>query len=410
MCVRMHVCVCESMCVGMCIGVCECLRAHMACAHVTACMARPSGPGSGPWGGEARHPQAPPGASPPSPASALTLAGGEQQLGLGPHHVQHDGRALAEQQALDPKLVAGAAEQALRLKGPPSTCLGPAGSSQLGAAGVSRPGLVQHAHSRARPQMGSGRTGPAQQGCFGQAPRCQGQGQSPSVGHSPPRAEGSPRRAQAGLREAMEPCPPPTPTTSLAWRKAWTPQGSSEGPEAEGCTSGVCPHPSRNPFSLLQVRAQLPLSTPAHPQGCRLTRGCPAGGGRTGRRWRAWPGPPRRSAGSRSAGGVHVWSLQPLTGAALRGGAQTHVSPLLTHLVLLREELEQLLEDLHVELGAVPRPDHGGDLLVGAGGARVWRWPRTARATALGLLGPCPPGTALGPQRHAGHSRLSPST
>lgn len=252
-----------------------------------------------------------PGARPPSPASALTLAGGEQQLGLGPHHVQHDGRALAEQHALDPKLVAGVAEQALKLKGP-------AGSSQLGAAGVSWPGLVQHAHSRARPQMGSGRTGRAQQGRFGQAPRCRGQGQSLSVGHSPPRAEGSPRRAQAGLWKATEPCPPPTPTTSLAWRKAWTPQGSSEGPDAEGCTSGVCPHPSQNPFSLLRVGTQLPLSTPAHPQGCRLTRGCPAEGGRTGQRWQVWPGPPRRSAGSQSAGGTHMCSLQP---AHRRGSA-----------------------------------------------------------------------------------------
>lgn len=198
---------------------------------------------------------------------------------------------------------------------------GPAGSSQLGAAGVSWPGLVQHAHSRARPQMGSGRTGRAQQGRFGQAPRCRGQEQSLSVGHSPPRAEGSPRRAQAGLWKATEPCPPPTPTTSLAWRKAWTPQGSSEGPEAEGCTSGVCPHPSQNPFSLLWVGTQLPLSTPAHPQGCRLTRGCPAEGGRTGRHWQVWPGPPRRSAGSQSAGGTHMCSLQPAhrRGSAWRG-------------------------------------------------------------------------------------------
>ena len=63
----------------------------------------------------------------------------------------------------------------------------------------------------------------------------------------------------------------------------------------------------------------------------------------------------------------------------------------------IRKKLEELLEDLHVELGAVPSPDHGGDLLVGAGGARGWGWPRTARATALSLLGPCLPGMALGP-------------
>lgn len=44
----------------------------------------------------------------------LTVAGGERQLGLGPHHVQHDGRALTQLHALDPELVAAAAEQAVR--------------------------------------------------------------------------------------------------------------------------------------------------------------------------------------------------------------------------------------------------------------------------------------------------------
>ena len=147
--------------------------------------------------------------------------------------------------------------------------------------------------------MGSGRTGRAQQEHFGQAPRCRGQGQSPSVGQSPPRAEGSHRRAWAGLQEATELCPPPTPTTSLAWRKGWTPQGPLEGPEAGGCIRDVGPHPSWNPREgsaqpcrLLRAQAQLPPSTPAHPGGYQLTRGCSAGGGRTGRRWRAWPDPP----------------------------------------------------------------------------------------------------------------------
>lgn len=38
-----------------------------------------------------------------------------------------------------------------------------------------------------------------------------------------------------------------------------------------------------------------------------------------------------------------------------------------THLVLLRKELEELFEDLHVKPGGIPSPDHSGDLLVGAG-------------------------------------------
>lgn len=55
---------------------------------------------------------APPGTPPPQGfAASLTLAGGEHQLGLGLHHVQHDGRALTQQHALDPQLVAGTAQQ-----------------------------------------------------------------------------------------------------------------------------------------------------------------------------------------------------------------------------------------------------------------------------------------------------------
>lgn len=119
----------------ICVRACVCARPHGMCTRDCACVAQPSGPGGGLWGGEARHPQAPSRASPPSPAAALTLTGGEQQLGLRPHHVQHDGRALTQQHALDPKLVAGAAEQEFRLQWPPSTCLGPAGSSARSCQG-----------------------------------------------------------------------------------------------------------------------------------------------------------------------------------------------------------------------------------------------------------------------------------
>lgn len=159
-------------------------------------------------------------------------------------------------------------------------------SSEL--PGVSWPGLVQQAHSQARPQMGSGRTERAQQKHFGQARRCQGQGQSPSAGQSPPRAEGSHRRAWAGLQEATEPCPPPTPTMSLAWRKGWTPQGPLEGPKAGAAPELSAPSLHGTPGRGLHS----PGPAPVHPRGCRLTRGCSAGGGRTGRRWQAWPDPP----------------------------------------------------------------------------------------------------------------------
>lgn len=140
--VRAHIYVWEHVC-GHVYG-CVCACPHGVCTRDCACMAWPSVPGGGLWGGETQHPQALSRASPPSPASALTLTGGEQQLGLRPHHVQHDGRALTQQHALDPKLVAGAAEQEFRLQWPPSTCLGPAGSSQLGAAGglMAWPGLT----------------------------------------------------------------------------------------------------------------------------------------------------------------------------------------------------------------------------------------------------------------------------
>lgn len=56
---------------------------------------------------------------PPSPIgfwAPLTLAGGEHQLGLGPHHVQYDGRALTQHHALHPQLVAGVAEQGVRAR------------------------------------------------------------------------------------------------------------------------------------------------------------------------------------------------------------------------------------------------------------------------------------------------------
>lgn len=50
---------------------------------------------------------------PPSPVgfwAPLTLAGSEHQLGLGPHHVQDDGRSLTQHHALHPQRVAGAQE------------------------------------------------------------------------------------------------------------------------------------------------------------------------------------------------------------------------------------------------------------------------------------------------------------
>lgn len=147
------VCICVTVLVSFC--VCTCLRVAVCmCVHVSEsgsvrmsaraqewwwacmclCVQQVCAPRwwqqGGFWSGEGWHPWvllaaimilalagAP--SSPPAlvrrpvpPAhvphlAPLTFAGGQHQLGLGPHHVQHGGRALTQQHALDAQLVAG---------------------------------------------------------------------------------------------------------------------------------------------------------------------------------------------------------------------------------------------------------------------------------------------------------------
>lgn len=100
------------MCVCVCVGVC--VHVHVSVPSVGLRTRTVLSEGQL---GTHRSPPRRPGQPAPSFAAPLTLAGGEQQPGLGPHHVQHDGRALTQQHAFHPKLVAGGRAGAQVLRG-----------------------------------------------------------------------------------------------------------------------------------------------------------------------------------------------------------------------------------------------------------------------------------------------------